>query len=107
MSGYARVKSDQALVPIKVWLKADVYRAYAKVAQERRCDVGTLIEQQTERSVRRTKPKRNYTRFDEARLARARDCARDGWTKTQIAEEVGVSVATIINHWQRIIGGLS
>lgn len=107
MSSYVRVRSDDTRVPIKVWIRADAYRAYAKVAQERRCDVGTLIEQQVEKSVRRVKPKRAYTRFDDVRLARARDCARDGWNKTQIAEEVGVSVATIVNHWQRIVGSNS
>jgi DNA-binding NarL/FixJ family response regulator len=94
-------------VPVKVWIRADAYRAYAKVAHERRCDVGTLIEQQVEKSVRRVKPKRSYKRFDDECLAQARELARAGRTKTEIAEETGVSAATIHNHWQRIIGGLS
>lgn len=93
-------------VPVKVWLPASTFKVWHRRASAEHVEVSVLLTHHAMTAARRTtREKRRYTRFDEARLARARDCARDGWTQAQIAAEVGVSLGTLKNHWQEIIQG--
>lgn len=106
-------------VPIRVWLPGHVYRAYAKVAAERGCEVGDLLATAAERSVKRpqrpsmTPPadprqsgehgRKPFVRMTPERLEFARQMRREGYDAPAIGRALGISRSSIYNHWNRIV----
>ncbi len=101
------------LVPVKTWLPASTYRAWARKARELDTDVGTLLAQKASASVKRpsTPPpaepqRRTWVRMTEERMDYARQLAELGYSQREIAKTIGVSYSSMSNHWHQIIRGM-
>lgn len=94
------------LVPVKVHLPASVYRACESTARKTGKEVSELLAEQAAHVAERAtvKPRRQYTRFTAEHLEQARELATlEGISQRRIARIVGVSPASIQNHWHQII----
>lgn len=92
---------EQFNVPVKTWLDPHVYRQLSELATQRDTTVGVLVAVAARRAVTpRTpvQPSRKNSKMTDERFEWLCKLARTDLTVAQIAEQLGVSRATVYNH---------
>lgn len=96
------MSAEQFDVPVKTWLRADVYRQLHQLATERDTTVAVLVAvAATKAATPRAPQKRKRHAMTPDRLAMLAVLLRTGMTMAEIAARLGVSRGTVYNHIER------
>ncbi len=89
-------------VPVKTWIRSDIYRQLVQLAKDYDTSVAVLVAWAATNSIKaRPAPKRKYVRMTPELFERLVELAKTDLTTAQIARELGVSHGTVDNHIQR------